>query len=791
MKKRKFDDGDELELDLNERQATVKARTHSKGGIRRVAKWLLVILLTAVLIGPPALWFTLLGYWHHRDAEYKQLVSANLPYATPVVIPGIVSAQEGKDQPRQLSNSLAWDRKEWVDMEHANTPENHLYQAIIAIEDPAFYTRKYSPDFWGKGRAVAGCVGYTLKNFRPGCRGGGSDITEQMVKGVMWPKPGRDGWRKVNETGLARVVESQWTKDQIITRYVNEAYLGDGQTLVGKGFQSASQGYLGKDLNQLELHESALLAAMLPNPNRFSPVLHPQDAKERRDLVLTRMAEQGFIKPAEAEAAKKMPVVVHLRNINAGLAPHFGGKVLGSLSAVTGDAVSSKDAAALRVETTLDANGQQVLYPVFAKAVADLRAQLAKKKVKNASSLEAAFVWVNRQGEIKEYFGSADYTRNQNDHVGVTQRQIGSTFKPIQYGLLEEQGKGDVLWLDSQAEGGHPKNFKDEYLNYEISWQEALWRSKNVIATRVAQEVGVRAMAERAEQAGLPKPNADLAAALGTKEATMLQVASMYLMFANGGQWTPIKPIAAVKRLDGTDVPVKYEDPRTVFSLEVTAKVVDALRHVVSDPTGTAFGISKKVPQLDIFGKTGTTQTPDGKEKDAWFVACTPDGCGVVWVGFDDNRAIAATGGSAAAPIWAAVVSKLYAVKGYKGELPFGVINPILTGVIQVEPTADAQASPTPVVSPTPWISEERANEIIEGQLGGKLEKGTAVEQTPCANWKDCLKQSKQPAQGEAEPTPIPQAPKPAPTVQPVAKPAATPDCATNWRGCVQPKKPE
>lgn len=532
-------------------------------------------------------------------------------------------------------------------------PES-LRRAILVTEDRRFWEHN-GVDVRAVARAVR-------ENFdEGGVVQGGSTITQQVVKNLFLT-PERTYTRKVKEAFLSYVLESKLDKQEIFALYCNEVYLGQSGTYAVHGVAEAAQRFFGKDLASLTLDESALLAGLINSPNSNSPYRHPERAKLRRDLVLDMMAETGAATGAEVEAAKARPIqLVPVERDSEWLdAPYFDDYVRDYID----EAYGGLDAAAgrLRIDTTIDINLQRAATQTIAEHLEKLDKVFAKgKNAVQPGTVQAALVALDaRTGEVLAMVGGRDYDASQLNRATDAMRQPGSVFKPFVYTAAISSRRFtpatpimDAPMKFTYGNGTYePGNFGESYANRDVSVRTALTYSKNVPTVEVAMRTGLSYIASVAERAGLPRPEAYPAMALGTYEATPLQIAQAYTMFPDGGKSVEPTPIAAVER--GGAAVERRPPASVVCSPQVAYVITDMLEGVVSHGTGA--GVRARGVHGAVAGKTGTS-------RDAWFAGYTPNMVCVVWVGFDDGRQLGMTGSAAALPIWADFVKQAVAFR--------------------------------------------------------------------------------------------------------------------------------
>lgn len=561
--------------------------------------------------------------------------------------------KEGYIQPLMISAAYA-AREKRTPISYDAVPDV-LRKAIIATEDRRFW-KHHGVDYRGIARAVR-------ENFDEGdIVQGGSTITQQVVKNVFLT-PERSFTRKIQEAFMAFVLESKLSKEEIFTLYANEVYLGQSGTYAVHGFAEASNRYFGKDISAITLDEAALLAALINAPNSNSPYRHPERATARRNLVLDMMVEMGGISREEAEAAKTRELQLAPVQRDSGWldAPYFNDYVREYLEEAVGHLGASSGR--FKIETTIDINLQRAATTAVDTYLKKLDAVLAKgKKGVPPGTVQAALVAVDpKTGGVLAMVGGRDYTASQLNRATSAMRQPGSVFKPIVYAtaIASRAFTPATLVMDAPQKFTYarnqtyePSNFGQAYANKEIPVRTALRYSKNVPTVEVAMRTGLANIAAMAERAGLPRPQSYPSMALGTAEATPLQIAEAYTAFASGGDAIEPTPIAGADQRGSIWVP--RPKSRSVFSPTVAYVMTDMLEDVVDGGTGAA--VRARGVKGAVAGKTGTS-------RDGWFAGYTPNMVVVVWVGFDDGSQLGITGAESALPIWADFVKAAVAFR--------------------------------------------------------------------------------------------------------------------------------
>jgi penicillin-binding protein 1A len=513
----------------------------------------------------------------------------------------------------------------------------HLRAAVLAIEDERFYSHR-GVDLRGIARAL-------WRNVREGeLVEGGSTITQQLAR-ILFLTQERAISRKVAEMLLALEIERRLTKEEILERYLNQVYFGQG----AYGVEMAARVYFGKPVKAVTLPEAALLAGLLRGPSLYSPYRNFGLAKARQEIVLGRMAALGMITPAEAAAARKAKIVLAPAS-NAGLAgiraPYFVSFIMARLLETYGEDLVYKGG--LRVYTTIDPRMQ-------ALAEKAIRAGVESAQRRKLNLSQAALVAIDANtGAVRAMIGGVDFASSQFNRAWQARRQPGSAFKVFVYTTAIAKGVPPTRLLDDSpitykipgAEDWSPKNY-DKKFSGPITVRRALERSINVPAARLAHELGPGQVIETARSMGIESPlQPHFSLALGSADVTPLEMATAFGTLANGG--LRVRPLSILKVTDTRGRVLEEHRPLRQVGLapEVAYVMTDLLRGVIERGTGTAAAIGRPAA-----GKTGTTDD----YRNAWFIGYTRQLSTAVWVGNDDNTPMRrVVGGMVPAEIWAA-----------------------------------------------------------------------------------------------------------------------------------------
>ena len=595
----------------------------------------------------------------------------------------------------------------------------HVQQAFIAIEDNRFYEHS-GIDYRGTARALVSTLsGREVQ--------GGSTITQQLAKNAFLTQE-RSIVRKIKEAFIAKELEHKYTKDEILTMYLNQIYFGQG----AYGIESASMYYFGKHVQNLDVAEAATLAAIPKSPNYYNPFENPKESKSRQELVIDQMVKYGFISADSATKAKAKKLVYstsHKQKNNP--RGYFFDMISQKVIAEVGADALYKGG--LKIYTTLDMDMQIAAE----KAMHHLPSYYTDGNKLTQPQMALAAV-DPKTGYVKAMIGGRGQDKFNRATLAV--RQPGSAFKPFVYLTAMQNGFTPASIIEDKeeefAKGWKPQN-SDMQWHGKVSLRTALKRSFNVPTIKLAREVGVDKIVANVEKMGISTlvdsgaySDVNLAMALGglSKGVNPLEMASAYGVFATNGLYS--KPIALLKIVD--------REGKVLYQAKTqTKRVVDAasaylttnmLQDVLVSGTAGGMGIGRPAA-----GKTGTTDT----YIDAWFVGYTPDLSTAVWVGDDNNKPMQRMYGSGAPlSIWHEFMINALASTPRTGFSNPGVVVPAEPEIKQDEEEKDkdkenntkeavkadtkapATSTPkTPIVSTKPSTQrksmKERINEIM------------------------------------------------------------------------------
>lgn len=531
-------------------------------------------------------------------------------------------------------------------------------EALLAAEDKDFYKHN-GFSVGGIMRAVYGTVTNQAEY------GGGSTLTQQLAKNTLLTAD-QTFLRKYQELAISIAIEQQYTKDEILNMYLNSAYFGENAF----GIEDAAKAYFNKTPKDLTVAESSMLIGVLPAPSAYSPISGNMEyAKERQATVLTRMVDNGYITEAEKQATTTEELAYSTGATEKnGTAPHFAEMVISELNEKYGEERVARSG--YQVKTTLDGAMQKQLSESVDANIAFIE--------RNGGSNASAVAIDPTTGEVRALVGSADWTNEEWGKVNMvtTPRQPGSSFKPIYYAEALAQGvvtPATILAdVPTDFNGYKPLNANRTFSG-DVNVRQALSRSLNIPAVKVMQQLSVQESMVAAKRMGIDlddKADYGLSLALGSVEASLLQMTNAYAAFANQGkQFEPVSIIS---------VDDKYD--KTIFTSKVRSKEVQTpqgsylISNILSDQNARApiFGSSLTVRGRTAAVKTGTTDN----SRDAWTIGYTPQLAVGVWVGNNNNDIMLNGGSGMAGPIWVRAMQTMLADKP-------NAAFPIPTGVVQ------------------------------------------------------------------------------------------------------------
>ena len=523
-----------------------------------------------------------------------------------------------------------------------------LIHTLLAVEDQQFFSH-YGVNPWAILRAM-------LVNIGSGeLTQGGSTITQQLAKNFFLSNE-RSYVRKLNELIIALLLEAHYSKEQILEAYLNEVWLGQEGSRAIHGFGLASEFYFGRPVAELSPEQVATLVGMVKGASYYNPRKHPERTLERRDIVLTVMAQEGLLKLDQLDLWRARPLgVTENGNAGQGMYPAFLQLVGQQLKKEYDEKALST--LGLKIYTTLDPEAQMQVE----KAVAEQLPVLEKSRKLPGDSLQAAVVMTEPvSGEILAMLGDRQARFAGFNRALDARRSIGSLIKPVIYlSALERPAEFTLSTLIAdepmtlQQAGSppwSPQNY-DHRFRGDVPLYKALANSLNIPAVRVGMNIGVQEVAATVERLGGRAPDKPTPSMLlGALDMAPVEVTQMMQTLAAGGFRTPLRAIRAVLDADGQPLARYVLTVRQDAQAQPVFLVTYAMQATVSE--GTAAALGRALPAVRFAGKTGTTNDM----RDSWFAGFSADRLMVVWVGRDDNQPTKLTGGSGALPIFTQVM---------------------------------------------------------------------------------------------------------------------------------------
>ncbi len=573
----------------------------------RIAKWSFVFVLWLAVLGAG-----FVGYYAHDLPDTDHLTGPETPLAVTVL------AADGSE--------VATVGEMWGELVPAREMAPVLPRAVLAIEDRRFYEHG--------GIDAFGVIRAAWQNAVEGrVVAGGSTISQQVAK-LVFLSPERSVRRKIQEAMLAFWLEREFSKEEILTIYLNRAYFGAG----AYGVDAAARRYFGRSARDVDAAQAAMIAGLLKAPSRYSPANDLGLARRRAGVVVDAMVDAGFLSDGEGARTKAAVESLSVARRAGPSAGYFVDWILEQVPGYVG-----RDHGALRVRTTLEPARQRAAQAALTETLAAVGSE---RRIG-----QGALVALDESGAVRAMVGGRDHARSVFNRATQARRQPGSAFKSVVYlaGIEAGLGPDDVIEdAPITIAGWSPRNYDGEYRG-PVTVRQGFARSINTVAVRVGLRAGVKRMRDAARrlgiESGLP---ADASLALGTGEVTLLELTSAYVALANGGVRALPHGIAEIRNRAG-DVLYKRAGSGAgrVVDAAAVAAMRDLLASAVADGTGRAAALPGGLGPA--YGKTGTSQ----KTRDAWFIGWARGLAAGVWLGNDDGSAMdEVTGGSYPARIW-------------------------------------------------------------------------------------------------------------------------------------------
>ncbi len=591
------------------------------------------------------------------------------------------------DRDREI---FAWRGEQFDGSLRAGTVSPHLKNAVVATEDKRFYSH-----FGISPRGIASAIRINLREGRGPLSGhGGSTLTQQVAKllclGEDLPEAEcrqQTILRKIKEIPYSVAMELKYEKDDILSIYLNRAYLGAG----AQGFEAAAQRYFGKSAREVNVSEAAMLAGLLTAPSRYAPTRNLQRAQDRSTVVLGLMQAQGYLTRIEAELALASPAT-----LSQAAQERAGGYFADWIMTDAPSFLTRDTGEDVEILTTFDRGIQ--------KAAEDALTYIFENKVREGSKAQAAIVVMSADGAVRAIVGGRQINgAGQFNRATQALRQPGSSFKPFVYGAALESGMhpfdivvDEPITIDVPGSGPwSPQNYSREYFG-RLRLVDAMANSLNTVAVRLTEEVGRNKVRAMAVDFGITSPLADgPALALGVSEATLLEMTGAYAGILNGGRqalpygWLDL-------RLRGEDQVLMSLDRTNGFRV-LDERAAGYLVYMMSQVVEVGSGARAALGDRPVAGKTGTTQGA----RDAWFIGFTADYVAGVWMGYDDNSKLTGvTGGGLPAEIWRETMTRVH-----EG-LP---VRPL--------PLIDPNSEPPRIVSEIDSLVEDVSNNLLESLI--------------------------------------------------------------------------
>ena len=592
------------------RRARRRGRTATKARRRilwRVGKWAAITILWLAVVGAG-----FVGYYAHDLPDTDALAGPETPLSVTVF------AADG--------STIANVGEMWGAFVPVAEMPPALPEAVLAIEDRRFFEHG--------GIDVFGVIRAAWRNAVSGrVVAGGSTISQQVAK-LVFLSPERSVKRKIQEAMLAFWLEREFTKEEILTIYLNRAYFGAG----AYGVDAAARRYFGRGARRVTVAQAALIAGLLKAPSRYSPAGNPALARRRAGVVVEAMAEAGFLSRSEAGAAAAAAKNLAIVPPAGPAAGYFADWIAAQVPGYVG-----REHGVLRVHTTLDPARQRAAEAAVSEALA------ASGRARRIG--QGALVALDGTGAVRAMVGGRDYRKSRFNRATQARRQPGSAFKTLVYLAAVEDGLApdDVLEdAPISIAGWAPRNHDGRYRG-PMTVREAFARSVNTVAVRAGLRAGVARIQEAALRLGIESAlPADASLALGTGEVTPLELTAAYAALAGGGRRVLPHGIVEIRDRAGA---LLYRRAGSGAGRAVAPPAVDAMRDLLAAAVAEGTGRAAALPPAlgPAYGKTGTTQ----KFRDAWFVGWAGDLTAGVWLGNDDGAPMdEVTGGSHPAAIW-------------------------------------------------------------------------------------------------------------------------------------------
>jgi penicillin-binding protein 1B len=572
-------------------------------------------------------------------------------------------------EPELITALFDSDREKRRPVAYSEIPK-HLLDALVSVEDKRFFKHiGLDPIRMAKAAYI---------DVREGRKEqGASTITMQLARS-FWLDQEKTYTRKLAEILLTLELERRFTKEQILEFYVNEVYLGRRGSFSIHGFGEAARAYFAKDIRKLTLPEAATLVAMIQRPSYFNPFRYPERVKERRNVALLLMHNNGYLDAAQYAQASNTPLVVTPGETESSDAPYFVDLVNADLDGKFKDWDFATNS--YRVYSTLDLDLQDAAVSAVQEGMAELDKQLQRRrgKKKKGPYPQVALVALDPStGDIRALVGGRNYTDSQLNRA-LAKRQPGSAFKPFVYatginlGAVNNGGESAITaashFLDEPTtftfnrQPYEPANYHNQYYG-DVTVRLALAKSMNIPTIKAAEQIGFEKVADLVRSAGVSSPVMGTPSlALGAYEVMPIELAESYTIFANKGVHVQRAFVTSIR--DRRNRVVFNHQPKgnRVLDERVAYIMTNLMEEVMR--SGTAAGARSDGFKLPAAGKTGTS-------RDGWFAGYTSELLTVVWIGYDDNTEFELEAARSALPLWTRFMKKAHSLRQYAGAKPF------------------------------------------------------------------------------------------------------------------------
>ena len=558
----------------------------------------------------------------------------------------------------ELLTSILSDRLENRNPVTLEQIPQHLIDAVVTTEDSRF--------FHHPGVDPVGIFRALFRNVKAGgVAEGGSTLTQQLVKNYYLTNE-RTIRRKIVEAFMAVILDARYSKNEILSAYLNDIYLGRDRSISIMGMGQASQFYFGKPVSEISIAEAALLAGMIRSPNNYSPFDDAERAKERRKTVLEAMNERDKITDEELATALDEPLPEEPTRTRRALGsiPYFVDAVLAELQQVYG--IEDPAGRGLNVYTTVDLSWQDHSTRELEQGLERLEKNYPRIR-NHDGPLQGVVVAADLEtGEVRALVGGRDYEKSQFNRAISAERQVGSLFKPFVYAAafepsLSHQNITPATLVNDQkfvlkrrfSKDWAPGNYEGVYHGV-VTVAQALEQSMNAASVRVGLATGVDAVIRAAHALGIEKDLPDVPSIiLGSVEVPPIQIAQSYATIGRLGSRIPLHTVRYITDEDGELMARGDVESVQTFPDRDLFLLVNMMEGVVD--RGTAARARSLGFRKTAAGKTGTTND----KRDAWFAGFTPKTLAVTWVGFDDNAPMGVSGSEAAVPIWTSLMKAI------------------------------------------------------------------------------------------------------------------------------------